>query len=77
MAKCQVLHIGHSNPVHGYSLWAEGLESCAVKKELGELVSARLTTSRQCAQVGKASGTLLVSGMVQPAGPGRCSPPVL
>ncbi|GAB0181390.1 hypothetical protein GRJ2_000604300 [Grus japonensis] len=58
-AQCQVLHLGHNNPIQHNRLGEEWLESCPAEKDLGMFVHRRLNMSQQCAQVAKKANSIL------------------
>ncbi|PKU44982.1 reverse hypothetical protein [Limosa lapponica baueri] len=57
-AKCQVQHLGHTNPLQRYGLGAEWLELPG-RKGPGVLVACWLNMSQQCAEVAKKANSIL------------------
>ncbi|KAJ7423506.1 rna-directed dna polymerase from mobile element jockey-like [Pitangus sulphuratus] len=58
--KCRILHLGNNNPMDQYRLGADLLESSSVDKDLGVMVSNRLSMSQQRVFVAK-----MVSGILE------------
>ena len=52
--KCKVMHIGHANPLHEYSMNGKKLAQTDKEKDLGVIVASNLKPGGQCA---KAAGT--------------------
>ncbi|KAJ7416926.1 rna-directed dna polymerase from mobile element jockey-like [Willisornis vidua] len=68
-AKCQVMQLGHSNPLQPSQAGGRMTGNLPSEKDLEVLVNKRLNMIWQCAQVAK--NTWSVSEIVWPAGPGQ------
>jgi len=69
-AKCQVLHLGHNNPMQRYRPGEEWLERCPAEKNLGVLVNRQLNTSSVPRWPRRPTASWLPSGILWPAGGG-------
>jgi len=58
-AKCQDLHLCHTNPMQHCRLGEECLESCPAEKNLEVLADSQLNMRQQCAQVAKKANGIL------------------
>ena len=57
--KCKVLHLGHSNVNHVYTMAGEELGCTTEKKDVGVAVTADLKPSAQCARAARTAAAVL------------------
>ncbi|KAF4788895.1 POL-like protein [Turdus rufiventris] len=58
MSKCQVLHLGHNNPLQCCRLGTVWLDSAQAERDLRVLVDSELNMSHQCVLVAKEANSL-------------------
>ena len=57
--KCCILHFGHHNLKHRYTMNGEILESCSTQRDLGVLISDNCLPASQCAAAAKKANQVL------------------
>jgi hypothetical protein len=57
--KCKVMHMGHQNPEHKFSMRGKELEATCEEKDIGVAVTSNLKPSAQCAKAAKTAQTVL------------------
>ena len=59
VAKCKVVHFGPRNPRFSYTMNGVELEESREEKDLGIIVTDKLSVSTQCAKAAKTANTVL------------------
>ncbi len=57
--KCKVMHLGHANPKHVYTMNGEALESTDEERDVGVTITSSLKPSAQCAKAAKTANSVL------------------
>jgi hypothetical protein len=57
--KCKIMHLGHNNPGHVYTMKNQQLETTEIERDIGVNVSNSLKPSLQCAQAAKTAQSVL------------------
>jgi ribonuclease P/MRP protein subunit RPP40 len=57
--KCKIMHLGHNNPGHVYTMKNQQLENTEIERDIGVNVSNSLKPSLQCAQAAKTAQSVL------------------
>jgi len=57
--KCKVMHVGHANPRHVYSMGGINLEETVEERDLGVIMSNKLKPSAQCAKAARMARAVL------------------
>ena len=57
--KCKIMHVGHSNPQHEYSMGGGKLETTEEERDLGVIMSRKLKPGPQCAKAARTAQMVL------------------
>jgi hypothetical protein len=57
--KCKIMHLGHNNPDHSFTMKNQHLETTECERDIGVNVSSLLKPSLQCAQAAKTAQSVL------------------
>ena len=57
--KCKIMHVGHSNPHHEYSMGGGKLETTEEERDLGVIMSRKLKPGPQCAKAARTAQMVL------------------
>jgi hypothetical protein len=57
--KCKIMHLGHNNPGHIFTMKNQQLETTEIERDIGVNVSNSLKPSLQCAQAAKTAQSVL------------------
>ena len=57
--KCKVMHVGHANPGHTYTMCNKQLETTEEERDIGVIMSNKLKPGPQCAQAARTAQAVL------------------
>lgn len=59
VAKCKVMHLGHTNPKFSYSMNGQKLEESLEEKDIGVVITANMKPNAQCARAARTAQGVL------------------
>ncbi len=57
--KCKVMHLGHNNPKHVYTMLGQALETTEEERDVGVLMASNLKPAAQCAKAAQTASMVL------------------
>ena len=57
--KCKVMHIGHNNPKHVYTMQGQALETTEEERDVRVLMASNLKPAAQCAKAAQTASMVL------------------